>query len=331
MLYDMDSVSEHLLSVENLRIEYRTAAESHLALHGVSFEVPRQSVTGVLGESGSGKTTLALALTQLLPRSAKVLSGSIIFQGQELLKLGERQMQRIRGAGIGMIFQEPGLSLNPVLRAVDQVAEVIRAHRPCRTDQRRQQALTLLAEVGLEKDRHVAEAYAHQLSGGQRQRLLIAQALAAEPALLIADEPTASIDAVLKLQLKALLKRLQRQRKLSMLFITHNPGDLATFADRVVVLYRGRLLEQAGFAHLKSEPLHPYTRLLFRSLPSRFNVGCEGPSRLHTIAAHSEPTPRNGCVFASYCPDRQTLCTEKDPPNVHLPDGRRVKCFLYAG
>jgi oligopeptide/dipeptide ABC transporter ATP-binding protein len=331
MLYDMNSVSEHLLRVENLRVEYRTAAESHLALDGVSFEVLRQSVTGVLGESGSGKTTLALALTQLLPRSAKIRSGSIIFQGQELLKLAERQMQRLRGSGIGMIFQQPGLSLNPVLRAVDQIAEVIRAHRAGNTHQRRQEALTLLAEVGLDKDRHVADAYPCELSGGQRQRILIAQALAAGPALLIADEPTASLDAILKLQLKALLKRLQHQRNLSMLFITHNPSDLATFADRVLVLYRGRILEQAGFAQLKTDPLHPYTKFLLRALPFQLNARCRGRNRLHTIAAYAEPAPANGCVFASYCPDRQALCTEKDPPNVQLPDGRQVKCFQYAG
>lgn len=255
-----------LVQIDDLAIRYAVGEGWHSALDGVSFHIHRGEVVGVLGESGSGKTTLALALLRLLPSSARILRGTIRIGGRDLLALKESELEKIRGAKISLIFQEPEMALNPVMQTLDQVAEVIAAHHAwsgtaCRTEARR-----ILAELHLDDPRLLA-AYPQQLSGGQRQRLVIAQALASRPELLIADEPTASLDSILQAQWLSMMQDLRRRLGLAILLITHDPAILNGLADRVLVMYRGSIVEEASLEQLVRHPQHPYTQALLDCVP----------------------------------------------------------------
>ena len=255
-----------LVQIDDLAIRYAVGEGWHSALDGVSFDIHRGEVVGVLGESGSGKTTLALALLRLLPSSARILRGTIRIGGRDLLALKESELEKIRGAKISLIFQEPEMALNPVMQTLDQVAEVIAAHHAwsgtaCRTEARR-----ILAELHLDDTRLLA-AYPQQLSGGQRQRLVIAQALASRPELLIADEPTASLDSILQAQWLSMMQDLRRRLGLAILLITHDPAILNGLADRVLVMYRGSIVEEASLEQLVRHPQHPYTQALLDCVP----------------------------------------------------------------
>lgn len=276
----MDRSSDSLLKVSDLSIEYTSGRNSRVALDGVSCELRRGEVVGLLGESGSGKTTLALAILRLLPRSARILRGSIRFKDQDLFSLPESELRRIRGGKISIIFQEPGLALNPVMRAIDQVAEVVRAHQKVSKDLCKEEARRVLGELDLRDDR-LLRAYPHELSGGQRQRLVIAQALAAQPDLIVADEPTAALDPELRTQFRDLLNSLRQRFSLALLFITHDPEELMNLADRAMVLYRGRIVEQAGLRQLIREPAHPFTRLLLRAMPPSPGTARAGTRKLY--------------------------------------------------
>jgi peptide/nickel transport system ATP-binding protein/oligopeptide transport system ATP-binding protein len=323
------SQSGYLLEIRDLRVEYVSESRSQTALDGVSLHIDRGEAVGILGESGCGKTTLALSVLRLLPSPARILKGSVVFRGRELLHSSERQMQGIRGGAIAMIFQEPKLALNPVMRAVDQVAEVLRAHGHATRKERRQEARRSMGELGLDTP-EMLSAYPHQLSGGQQQRLLIAQALAARPALLVADEPTASIDALLRLQILCLLNELRQRSGLSLLFITHDPADLAGLADRILILHKGRVVEQGSFAQVSTQPLHPYTRMLLRSVPPALGAPRNKSRYLPELTANTG-LPVTGCRFADRCPDRQPACIRKEPPEIEIESGRAVRCFQYGG
>jgi len=251
-----------LLQVRNLTVQYGGRS----ALDDVNFDIGRGEAVGVLGESGSGKTTLALALVHLLPQSAQVMSGSIRFRGREMQSADECQLQEIRGAEISIIFQEPQMALNPVMRAGDQIIEVLRAHRNWNRRRCREKAESLLKQVRL-SDAHIYSAYPHELSGGECQRVVIAQALACQPALLIADEPTSALDNTTQAEVLALLKELKERLQLALFFITHNPLLLAGIADRVLVMYAGRIVEEGTLAQVSAQPRHTYTAGLLRSIP----------------------------------------------------------------
>jgi ABC-type glutathione transport system ATPase component len=255
-----------LLEVKDLAISYAAAEGWQPVLQGVTLTIHRAEVVGMLGASGAGKTTLALALLGLLPPTARVVRGSIWFAGCNMRSLRESELEKIRGSRISMIFQEPEMTLNPVMRAVDQVAEILAAHHGGSRRRRRQEATRLLTRAGL-ADGRLAFAYPHQLSGGERRRVALAQALACQPALLIADEPTASRDLTLQIEWLSLLKELRTKLGLAMLIITHDPAILNTLADRVAVLHNGRIVEEAAFEELIRRPSHPYTRSLLRSVP----------------------------------------------------------------
>jgi ABC-type glutathione transport system ATPase component len=265
-------MSKALLQVEDLAVQYRPEGASEVgALNGVSFAIAPGEVVGLLGESGCGKTTLALSLLRLLPRSARVASGSIRFCGQQVMALNERQLERLRGARISMVFQEPGIALHPMLSVGEQIAEVVRAHKAWNRRRCREEAERMLAEVHLEPAARIYAAYPHQLSGGQRQRVVIAQALACRPDLVIADEPTASLDARVQAEILTLLQELRTQSGIAMLLISHNPAVLARLADRVLVMYAGRIVEQGDLAEIHAHPVHPYTRLLLGEIAERGN------------------------------------------------------------
>jgi ABC-type dipeptide/oligopeptide/nickel transport system ATPase component len=253
---------ETLLQIENLRVVFHPRdGQPVAALDGVSLELGAGEVVGILGESGSGKTTLGLSLLKLLPESVKV-SGSIRFRGQELLALKERQLQRIRGAEISMIFQEPGLALHPMLRAGEQVADVIRAHSACTRGRCRQRAELALEHVCLRDIRRIYHAYPHELSGGERQRVAIAQAVACQPSLLIADEPTGSLDSTVQAEILNLFRDLNAQLGVAILMISHNPAVLDKLARRICVMSCGRIVEQGSLREILSNPSHRYTQAL---------------------------------------------------------------------
>lgn len=255
-----------LLKVGNLTIRYRAdGPERYQAVNGVSFDVDPGEVVGLMGESGCGKSSTALALLGLLDKEKKVeISGSIALCGQELLGRSERELQKLRGSKISLVFQEPAMALSPVMRAGSQIAEVIHAHRGWNWERCRVEAKAMLARVGLEPADRFFSAYPHQLSGGQRQRVVLAQALCCEPELLVADEPTASLDARSQTDFLALLRNLKAELNISILLISHSPELQASLADRLLVMKDGRIVEEGSFEKLYESPAHDYTRMMLR-------------------------------------------------------------------
>jgi oligopeptide/dipeptide ABC transporter ATP-binding protein len=318
-----------LLHVRDLTVVY-AASDAYLALNSVSFNMRQGEVVGVIGESGSGKTTLGLAILRLLSTGGRIVRGSIRFRDRELLACSEEQLQALRGSGISMIFQEPDLALNPFIRALGQVEEVVRAHRSWNRRRCRDEARNVLSSVGLGKDPRLLLAYPHQLSGGERQRLVIGQALACRPALLIADEPTASLDPILQAEWLALIRELRQQLGLSLLLITHDPGLLKGFAGRALVMFAGRIVEDAPFDLIVQHPLHPYTQALLHCRPPALsntaNRRC--PATAGGLASHASVSP--GCPFESRCPDRLSICSHREPPEILVDGQRRVRCFKYV-
>lgn len=254
------------LQVRNLHVRHRAEdAPPFQAVAGVSFDIAAGETVGLMGESGSGKSTIALSLLGLLPPQTAEISGSILFQGWDLTWMPELEFQKIRGASISLVSQEPEIALSPVMRVGEQVAEVFRAHFDWPAKKYRAEAEAILDRVGLTETNRIFAAYPHQLSGGQRQRVVLAQALACGPALVIADEPTASLDAVSQSEFIELLRDLKREMQLSLLLISHTPEIQASLADRVLAMKAGRIVEEGSFAQLYRKPSHPYTRSLLRA------------------------------------------------------------------
>ncbi|MEE8522576.1 MAG: ABC transporter ATP-binding protein [Thermoanaerobaculia bacterium] len=322
-----------LLEVRDLSVRYSDRKPAVLALDRLSFEVAEGEAVGLLGESGCGKTSLALAIAGLLPPGGEIAGGAVRFRGRLLNTLGEDQLRRLRGAEIGFVFQQPSLALHPMKRARDQVAEVLRAHRGGTLGRWRPKADALLAEVGLTEDGfakdRLAEAYPHQLSGGQRQRVVIAQALACRPALVLADEPTAALDATARNDVLALLRRLARQSRLASLTISHDPQVLAQAADRVLVMYGGRLVEEGPCERVLGDPRHPYTEALLACLPPLPGDGGRRSRKLPVVPGEAPPSADAvpGCCFAPRCAYRFERCDEE--PGMYVDRDRRVWCFRY--
>ncbi len=322
-----------LLEVETLSVSYGSGKVREIqVLSDVTFAVGPGEVVGLLGESGCGKTTTALALMRLLPDSARVRGGGIWFQGLELLQLPERALEQLRGAQISSISQEPALALSPVMCVGDQIAEVLRAHRTWKWARCREEAVELLERVHMPSPHSVYGAFPHELSGGQRRRVLIAQALACTPALIVADEPTSGLDSWTQAEILNLLLELKRDFQTSMLLISHHPGVLARIADRILVMYSGRIIEQGSLKQIYENPLHPYTRGLLRCTPASFE-GCPGEPKKHLFTIAGSPPdadyPRNGCRFAPRCSEHTEVCDEREPRAFLLPDARWVRCFKY--
>jgi len=316
--------------VDDLSVTYR-AGETYLPVaRNLSFAIHPGEVVGLLGESGSGKTTTALALLRLLPKSA-ALKGRARFRGVELMEASEATLQKIRGAQISFVPQEPLLSLNPVIRVIHQVSAVVRAHTRLTGRQCRDKAGAALEQVGLASER-LHRSYPHQLSGGQRQRVLIAQAIVSRPSLVIADEPTGSLDRESEQAILALLRSLVDQLGASLLLITHDPSILAAVADRVMVMYAGRIVESGPQAEVLEAPLHPYTRGLLECLLDTAQAGRTPDDRHVRAIEGSLPDFSSlppGCAFEPRCQDRLPCCREADPVTV-LSGAQQIACFLYG-
>ncbi len=318
-----------LLEVRDLTASFDTERGRLRAIEGVSFDVPRGAMVGLVGESGSGKSVTSLSIMRLLPEAgARIEAGSVDFDGVDLVKLSERAMTKIRGGRIAMVFQEPMTSLNPVYTVGAQIAEAIRLHEDVSRREARARARELVAKVGIPDPDSRLDAYPHELSGGMRQRVMIAMALSCSPELLIADEPTTALDVTIQAQILDLLDELRRERGMSVLFITHDLGVIAELADRVIVMYAGRVVEAADTRELFADPRHPYTRGLLRCVP-RLGSSRDGTraTRLPTIEGTVPDLLAlpEGCRFGPRCPSRDARC-DVEPALRELTPGHFVRC-----
>jgi len=318
-----------VLEVQDLHVSYLSREGTELqALAGAGFALQQGEILGVLGESGSGKSTLAAALVKLLPPSGRVTKGVVLFEGQDLLQSTSQELRRIRGARMALIFQEPSLALHPTMRVGEQVRQVLAAHSPACNDalrERTQEAFAMLFSGDADR---VSRSYPHQLSGGQRQRVLIAQAIACHPSVIIADEPTASLDPTTQMEILGVFRTLQKKLGLAMIFITHNPALLAGFADRVLVLYGGRVIECGPAEAVLASPQHPYTKALFQSIPADLEYGGNAcKTKLPAIPGDAFSLPQEGCSFEPRCTERMDTCQERKPALVNFTATHRVSCF----
>lgn len=319
-----------LLSVEDLVVAFEGDEGEMRAVDGVSFTVGAGEAVGVVGESGCGKSVTSLAVLRLLPEPpGRVAGGRVVFGGKDLLGLSEKEMRAVRGKEIAMIFQEPMTALNPVLTVGAQIAEGLRHHLGLSKAAARQRSIELLEKVGIPAPAERIDSYPHQLSGGMRQRVMIAMALACEPKLILADEPTTALDVTIQAQILDLLRGLRREMNMSIVLITHDLGVVADFVDRVVVMYAGKVIEEARVEALFAKPLHPYTQGLLRSVPGFGDNATR--KRLPTIPGvvpNLRQLPK-GCRFKERCEQRVARCDEAEPELRALGD-RKVACFVAA-
>ncbi len=322
----------HLLEVENLQTHFFTRAGVVKSVDGVSFHVGRGELLGLVGESGCGKSVTALSLMRLVAAPGRIVGGEIWFDGKDLLALSEREMREMRGDDIAMIFQDPMTSLNPVYTVGEQIAEAIRLHRKLGRKAARAAAIEAMREVSIPDPARRYTDYPHQLSGGMRQRIMIAMALACDPKLLIADEPTTALDVTIQAQILELLDGLRRTRELAVLLITHDLGVVAEVADRVAVMYTGRIVEASPVEELFARPKHPYTEGLLRSVPKLTASLAQKIERLETIEG-TVPKPTAlppGCHFAPRCSHRMPRCSVGERIPLYELEGEvGVRCVLY--
>lgn len=320
------SNSQNLLDIKHLSIHYKTDDGIVYAVDDLDLSLGYGETLGFVGETGAGKTTTALGIMQLVPNPpGKIVSGEIYLEGENLLEKSEREMQDIRGSKIAMIFQDPMTSLNPVITVGEQIAEMIQLHESVTKEESLRKAEQMLETVGIRKER--AKDYPHQFSGGMKQRVVIAIALACNPSLLIADEPTTALDVTIQAQVLDLMKNLKDKYKTSMIMITHDLGIVAEICDKVAIMYAGNAVEYADKRSLYLNPLHPYTNGLFNSIPDLDIDQEELP-----VIKGLTPDPTNlpsGCAFHPRCPKAMAKCSLSKPPKIEVEKGHFVNCFIY--
>jgi oligopeptide/dipeptide ABC transporter ATP-binding protein len=318
-----------LLDVRNLKTYFATGRGEVRSVDDVSFTLEQGEVLSLVGESGCGKSVTALSIMRLVSPPGRIVGGEILFEGRNLLKLSEDEMRAIRGNDIAMIFQDPMTSLNPVFTVGDQIAEAIRLHRKVSKKEAWNQAIEGMRDVAIPAPEMRAKSYPHEMSGGMRQRVMIAMALACDPKLLIADEPTTALDVTIQAQILDLLNELREKRNLAMLLITHDLGVVAETADRVAVMYAGKIVEQAFVRELFKRPRHPYTEGLLRAVPRLDESGEEKKRRLQTIEG-VVPNPLDlppGCRFAPRCEHAQQKCSEGEIPLFDVGANHSSRCI----
>ena len=319
---------EPLLSLENLSTHYvsQQGARVVRAVDDVTLSLSAEGTLGIVGESGSGKSTLALTILRLLPPAARIVSGRMMFEGENLLDKSDTEMRRVRGKRIAMILQDPMASLNPLFSIGDQVGEPIRVHEGASRATAWQRAVGLLKSVRIASPETRVTQFPHEMSGGMRQRIVGAIGISCEPRLLIADEPTTSLDLTIQAQYLNLLRDLQREHGLALIFITHNLGIVAKMCDQLAVMYAGRVVEQGPVSRIFSAPAHPYTKALLGSIPRMTD------NREHLTAIEGQPPDLSslppGCAFAPRCPMAFARCRVEAPPEVAIDEGRTARCWL---
>jgi oligopeptide/dipeptide ABC transporter ATP-binding protein len=317
---------EIIYSVRNLSVEYKTRAGPVRAVDNVSLDIRRGEILGLVGESGCGKSTLGKALMRLHTGPAQIVGGELWFDGRNLIELSDNEMRHIRGAEIGMVFQDPMTSLNPVQRIIDHLTETIQTHDPGTSDEEaRRRADGLVERLGIRRER--LKDYPHQMSGGMRQRVMISLALALRAKLVVADEPTTSLDVIVEAKFLELLKELQQEFGLTILLITHNIGVVAEVADRVGVMYAGRLAEVGSSFDVFDDAFHPYTNGLLQSVPN-IEMGEEDLYKMEG-APPSLLNPPSGCRFHPRCPKVMPICERLEPGLLPVIDDHLVHCWLY--
>jgi peptide/nickel transport system ATP-binding protein len=322
-----------ILDVQNLKTVFFTNSGLFKAVDDVSFNVRRGETLAIVGESGCGKSVSALSIMRLVPNPpGKIVGGTVVLEGRDLLALSEEEMRSIRGNRMSMIFQEPMTSLNPVMRIGDQITEAVRLHQDMTAKQAWARAVEMLRLVRIPEPERRAREYPHQLSGGMRQRAMIAMALACRPALLIADEPTTALDVTIQAQILALIVELQKELGTGLILITHDLGVVAQTAQRVIVMYAGKKVEEASVDDLFADPRHPYTRGLMASMPAVISLGAKTDVRLTEIPG-MVPSLTNlpeGCAFAPRCPLAIERCRQEYPPLQDFGGHHRAACWRAA-
>ncbi len=321
--------STPLLEVKNLQTAFSINDSWHNAVDDVSFQVGRKRIVGVVGESGCGKSVLSLSVIGLLPKvNSQIRSGSVVFNGKNLTHLSEDEMNDVRGKDISMIFQEPMTSLNPVLTIGYQLQEVLFNHMNISKAEAREKSIALLKSVGISRSEKLIDEYPHQLSGGMRQRVMIAMAVACQPKLLIADEPTTALDVTVQAQILELLKEIQESNDMSIIMITHDLGVVAEMCDEVIVMYGGKIVEHTDVDTLFYAPKHPYTKALLHSIP-RMEDDVEVLNTIKGIVPSLVNMPRTGCRFVNRCPHAMEDCSSVTPVLRQDSQGHDVACLLY--
>ncbi|MFC0016013.1 MULTISPECIES: ABC transporter ATP-binding protein [Allobacillus] len=318
-----------LLEVKNLETAFPIDGEYYNAVDDVSFTVDRGKIVGVVGESGCGKSVMSLSIMHLLPKGiGKIKGGQILLDGKDITNYNDKEMNKIRGKDISMIFQEPMTALNPVFTIGFQLEEVLFNHFKISKKEARQKSISLLRSVGISRSEDVVEEYPHQLSGGMRQRVMIAMAIACQPQLLIADEPTTALDVTVQAQILDLLKEVQSINDMAIVLITHDLGVVAEMCDDVIVMYAGEIVEKTSVEELFENPKHPYTEKLIDSIP-KMGVKQDRLGSIPGIVPSLKNMPRVGCKFADRCPRAMPECTTITPLLGEVKDGHEVSCILY--
>ncbi len=319
--------NQPLLKIEHLRLSFFTPAGEVKALNDVSFQLEQGQVLGVVGESGSGKSVTAYSIMGLTPYPGRIVGGSILFNGHQIQQMTEKEMRAIRGREVSIIFQDPMTSLNPVYTIGDQICEVIRLHTGQSRQEARARAVELLGLVGINEPERRLRQYPHQMSGGMRQRVMIAIALACQPKLLIADEPTTALDVTIQAQILELMMELKKKLGMSILMITHDLGVVSNMCDRIAVMYAGRIVEYGSADDIFYHPQHEYTRGLLASIPK---LNAVGHKRL--IPIEGQPVdllhPPQGCPFAPRCRACMKICLREMPPDTHFSQDHVSACWL---
>jgi peptide/nickel transport system ATP-binding protein len=319
-----------LLEVRGLGVEFQTRGGTAHVLEDIQLHIQRGETLGLVGESGCGKSITALALMRLIPQPpGRITSGQILFDGQDLLQLPEAQMRRVRGNRISMIFQEPMTSLNPAYSVGDQITESVRLHQGLNAKDGLVRAVEMLEAVGIPDALRRVHEYPHQFSGGMRQRVMIAMALACQPDLLIADEPTTALDVTVQAQIFDLIRDLRERSGTAVLLITHDMGAVAEMTDRVAVMYAGRMVEEGPTDVVLSNPCHPYTQGLIACAPGRSPQSHGKPLQEIPGTVPSLLERKGGCTFADRCSEAQPRCRTSLPPSTWVQSGHRVMCWLY--
>ena len=322
--------SDIILEVRDLCVEFQTVEGRVQAVDHLSYTLHKGEKLGIVGESGSGKSVSSLAMMQLIPNPpGRVTGGEILYKGKDLVKLSEKEIQKLRGNEISLIFQEPMTSLNPIIQCGKQIAESLRLHRGMNKKEAAEEAVRMMKAVGIANPEVRAHEYPHQMSGGMRQRVMIAMALACQPQILIADEPTTALDVTIQAQILDLIRDLNREMNAAVLFITHDLGVVSELCDTVIVMYTGHIVEQAPVRELFRDPKHPYTVGLLNAIPAI----TKERKPLKTIeGVVPNPTERiEGCSFWPRCPHASERCRKEAPPVTRPGEDRLVRCWLYAG